>query len=202
MTFADEPPGTVLLIHGFFSKRLLMVPLAWRVRRKGYPVINWGYFSLYGSVSDHARRLRIELERICQTVRPLHVVAHSMGAAVLRLALSFGPLENLGRIVLIAPPNGGSPVARWIGPWFKSFCPGLLEISDNEGSLVQRISSCQQLDIGIIAGRFDWVVPPSKTTLAEQSDYVCLPATHNSLLIQRSVARHVTAFLSNGRFRR
>ena len=42
----------------------------------------------------------------------IHLVAHSMGALVVREYLARGKPERLGRVVLLAAPNQGSPIAE------------------------------------------------------------------------------------------
>ena len=190
----------VLLIHGFLSKRLLMKPLARRMRDAGYTTCGWGYPSYLGSLRRHASRLRPELERVCSEYEVVHIVAHSMGTIVLRLALEAGPLPNLGRVVLMAPPIRGTPMARFAGPLFRPFCKGISELSDAPTSLVHQIEPAQELDLGIIAARLDWIVPASRTPLPEQRDHICLLSTHNSMLFLPGGARQVIEYLQNGRF--
>ncbi len=192
----------VFFVHGFLSRRLLMKPLQWQIERHGFPTHSWGYPSFYGSLKRHAARLRPVLEQICAEHHRVHVVAHSMGSIVFRLALQYGPLPSLGRVVLMAPPNQGTPTARIISPLFCLFCAGINELSDNPASLVHGITSPQTMEVGIIAGQYDWIVPKSRTALPAQQDHICLRSTHNTMLVQPGVARQVAEFLESGRFRR
>ena len=195
-----ESKQLVILVHGFLSKRLLMKPLEWQIARLGFRTQRWGYPSYYGSLQDHASKLRPVLEKAGREHECIHVVAHSMGTIVFRLAMEYGPLDNLGRVVLMAPPNQGIRVARLVGPGIGKFCKAVSELSDDPGSLVNRIQSQPLLDVGVVSGRFDWVVRDCDTRLAEQRDHVCLNATHNSMLVQPSAARQVAEFLTTGHF--
>jgi len=123
-----------------------------------------------------------------------------MGAIIVRLALSNGPPPHLGRVVLMAPPNHGSPVARFLAPFACPICPVVSELSSRPDSLVNHIEPLDGVQVGVIAARFDWLVPLTNTILDGQTDHICLTATHNSLLFQPAVARNVHAFLSTGRF--
>ncbi|MGI9515811.1 MAG: esterase/lipase family protein [Pirellulaceae bacterium] len=192
----------VFFVHGFLSKRLLMKPLQWQVGRYGFPTAGWGYPSYLGSLKWHASRLRPVLEQFSRQHEQFHVVAHSMGSIVFRLAMEYGPLNGLGRVVLMAPPNQGTPTARLISPLFCLFCAGVPELSDKPASLVHHIKTPQPLEIGIIAGRFDWIVPRSRTPLPCQVDHICVKSTHNTMLVQPRVARRVVEFLENGHFQR
>lgn len=195
------PDEIVMVIHGFAGKPFLMSLLEHRLRRRGYATIKWSYFSLYGSLERHARRLHADLEGMAKTGRKIHIVAHSMGSVVSRLALSYGLLPGLGRIVLIAPPNHGLRAARICSPLFRSFCSAVGELSDRPNSFVNQLTTPDGLEIGVIAARFDLLVPLRSTKLPTQTDHICLCATHNSLLLQREAAECVISFLATGHFR-
>ena len=190
----------VFRVHGFLSKRLLMKPLEWQISRGGFRTRSWGYLSFYGSLEQHADRLRPILENLCRENDRVHLVAHSMGSIVLRLAMQAAPLPNLGRMVLLAPPNQGTPMAKLINPFLFWICKGVSELSSDPNSLVNQMEPPTALDFGIVAGRYDWIVPKSRTPLTGQSDHICLAATHNTMLVQPSVARQVVEFLRRGRF--
>jgi pimeloyl-ACP methyl ester carboxylesterase len=140
------------------------------------------------------------LKQLADRCDLLHVVAHSMGAIVVRLAMRGERLPHLGRLVLIAPPNRGTPVARLFGPLLRPVCPAVAELSNSADSFVNQIGACDGLQVGVIAARYDLTVPRSSTLLDGQTDHICLAGTHNSLLFQQTTAAQVHAFLSTGRF--
>ena len=190
----------VVLIHGLASKRFWMRPLEQRIRRHGYNTYNWGYRSLRRSLHYHADRLRQELEQRASQTQRIHIVAHSMGAIITRLVLSPLPSDNIGRVVFLAPPNHGSPVARFFGPLVRPVNPTMSEISSRSDSVVNRIGRLNDVTTGVIGARFDMLVPWSSTILEGQTDRILLPATHNSLLIQYSSFKQILAFLAHGAF--
>jgi pimeloyl-ACP methyl ester carboxylesterase len=198
---AAHDDEVVVVIHGLAPKPMMMSLLMHRLRRGGYATVQWKYFSLYGSLARHARRLHADLEQMSSDGRKVHIVAHSMGSVVSRLALSYGLPPKMGRIVLIAPPNQGVRLARICSPLVRSFCPAIGELSDRSDSFVNQLTTPAGLEIGVIAGQFDTLVPLCSTRLASQTDHVSLPATHNSLLFQRRAAEQVFSFLADGRFR-
>jgi len=197
VTALDE---VVLLVHGFAAKPLLLSPLQRRIQRVGYQTVRWKYFSLHGSLERHARRLRLDVDRLAEEFPHVHVVGHSMGCIVARLALSYSPAPRVGRVVLIAPPNGGVPLATTFSPLFRPFCSAVCELSHEPHSFVNRLTDPHFLEIGVIAGRFDFLVPPRRTQLTGQKDHICLPGTHNSLLLQKRAANQVISFLRTGGF--
>ena len=193
----------IVVVHGFAGSRLCMRPLCWRLRAHGCRVDNWGYASLRGAIAEHAQRLFEHLAMSLSKERRIHIVAHSMGAIVARTALSTGrPLTNLGRVVLLAPPNHGTPVARYAAKIVGRVCQGIADLSDHDGSFVSRLPSPNSVDIGIIAARFDVLVPVANTHLDGERHHVVLNATHNSLLFSRAAANHILAFIATGRFER
>jgi len=195
-----DPDDVVVVIHGFAGSRLWMLPLCWRLRSRGYRVVNWGYPSLRGNVATHAARLHDYLSESLFRERCVHLVAHSMGAIVVRAALSMGPAANLGRVVLLSPPNRGTPIARWAAPLLGRLCQGIADLSDHMGSTVCRLPVGCPTGVGILAARFDLLVPIASTHLTGASDHLVLNASHNSLLLTRTPARLVVTFLETGRF--
>jgi len=197
---SPEQTELTVLVHGFGLHRWLLRPLARRLQRLGHDTYIWNYCSLFGMLGLHAQILRAHLELRADYTDKIHLVAHSMGSLIVRMALADEPLPALGRVVLLAPPNAGSPVARVFGPLLRPVCPIVDQMSDSPDSPVHKIAALEGVEIGIIAARFDPLVPHANTELAGQADHVSLSASHTSMLFQASVARQIDAFLTTGRF--
>lgn len=191
-----DKPDLVLLVHGFMANRWSMLPLALRLRRHGFRTKLWGYPSLFRSIATHADALRSFLHREHTGAGRIHFVAHSMGSIVVRMAL-VPHLEFVGNVVLIAPPNRGSPMARLGSPFF----PPLKELRSGSHGTVDRMGTSADYRIGIIAGSLDLLVPVENTRLASCRSHRTLFATHNSLLISSRAAALVSQFLTHGDFR-
>ncbi|XZE33250.1 esterase/lipase family protein [Pirellulaceae bacterium SH501] len=192
----------VLLVHGFASHRSVMWPLALRLRSQGFRVFTWGYSSLFSSIGTHASRLRDLSKLQFSDGSRFHVVAHSMGSIIARAAFDLSPPSNLARLVLLAPPNKGSPVARIASRFLGKLIPPTMELSDSPTSFVNRLSNSGNLDIGVIAARFDLLVPERNTHLAFERAYETHFATHNSVLFSRAVCIQIANFLREGSFHR
>ncbi len=118
-----------------------------------------------------------------------------MGSIVTRAALERARLQNLGRVVLLAPPNAGSPVARLASIFVGWLSTPTRELSDDALSYVNQLRSSHTAEVGIIAARYDFLVPLKNTHLVHESMHVTLRATHNSLLFSRLACQHIVDFL-------
>eukprot|EP00189_Rhodosorus_marinus_P012862 CAMPEP_0184742018 /NCGR_PEP_ID=MMETSP0315-20130426/5030_1 /TAXON_ID=101924 /ORGANISM="Rhodosorus marinus, Strain UTEX LB 2760" /LENGTH=250 /DNA_ID=CAMNT_0027212661 /DNA_START=65 /DNA_END=817 /DNA_ORIENTATION=- len=105
--------GRAVLLHGFLGSRVQMLPFAARLFRDGWRVSNYGYESTRFSIEEHARALAESLKDSPEEKTAF--VTHSFGGVILRAALSRPECPQSARrsrIVLIAPPLGGSSLAR------------------------------------------------------------------------------------------
>ena len=198
----DNP--LVVLIHGWAAHRNLMWPLDWYLRRAGFTTTRFGYRSLFGSIEQHADRFRQRLVELDQSGRysSIHIVAHSMGSIVTRQAFLHSHPDRMQRVVMLAPPNQGSPVAKFLARRIAPFCHTLGQLSDAEGSFVRQLPEPDGLEIGVIAASYDHVIPYPNSSLRCLADRVTVFSGHNGLLIRRSCFRQVVQFLNTGRFAR
>lgn len=194
----------VVLVHGLAANRLVMAPLAYRLKRAGFATFNWGYPSICGGIEQHAGALRRKVEQLASdpAIDKIHVVGHSMGSIITRQVLHEGlpAAEKFGRVVMLAPPNHGSPVARWLEGWLSPICKPLAQLSDRPDSFVNRLPAPQGVHFGVIAAAGDLMVPRASTPLDGQEDYRLLPGMHSELPWRRDAARLVASFLRHGCF--
>lgn len=202
MNPTESSQEAILLTHGFGANRMLMAPLAKRLRREGYHVANWGYYSLWYGIEKHAADLRLQLEWLSKEFGTIHVVAHSMGNLVTRVALGENEFEGLKRIVMMCPPNHGSHAASRYAWLFRWLSPTLSEIRDRPDSYVNQLSERldPSIEVGVIQAKTDFVVRRESTLLDSASDYVLLPGFHSSVLFRRDATKQVLHFLKHGHF--
>lgn len=205
VSLVANPPAkdTVIVIHGLAAKRLVMGSLCWSLA-KSYPrVLNWGYSSLWSPIERHGAELAKLLCRLdTEPPEPIHLVTHSMGGIVARLALAEFQPRRLGRFVMIAPPNRGSHLASRFAPLVGRLCPPVAQLADHERSFVRSLPLPSGAEIGIIAAKSDFLVREPSTHLGCEQDHIVVPGLHSTLLWRRETADQVRHFLAHGRFRR
>jgi pimeloyl-ACP methyl ester carboxylesterase len=196
--------NTVVLVHGLAANRIIMRSLARSLSRVFAGVVNWGYQSLWSPIERHGRQLAELLRRLDSddTHDRIHLVTHSMGGIIGRIALAEYLPQRFGRFVMIAPPNRGSRVAAFLAPYFGRICPPLVQLTDDQRSFVCSLPPPSVPELGIIAAQTDFLVHEPNTRLGCECDHITLPGLHSSLLWRRETADQVRHFLEHGRFHR
>lgn len=204
---------TVVLLHGLGRTPLSMLALSIAARRRGYRVINWHYRSALHSIAAHADAFAREVAPRLTGAPRVHFITHSLGGIVVRQFLATHPLPNLGRVVMLAPPNGGSEVADVMQHWLKPVKP-LRELGTDNASTPRALPPAR-FPVGVIAGSRshiplfshwmhdvpnDGVVAVERTKLEGMKDFLVLHRTHTFLPWAPDAIRQVFSFLANERF--
>lgn len=192
--------GHVVLVHGIATPRWALRPLANRICRYGYQVEPWHYRSLHHPIEFHSARLRDHLEDMRAQGKTPHIVAHSMGCIVSGMAMAIGPQPAVGRMVWLAPPIYGSPVASLLSPFLGWAIPAVKQLTRPRPGLTT-LPGLQTLpETGIIAGSLDGIVPAPRTRFALANSHLTITTSHNLLLLSRLVVKEIHSFLATGRF--
>jgi pimeloyl-ACP methyl ester carboxylesterase len=209
----------VILLHGLARTWRSMRSLATFLERRGYGVINVGYPSCrapiealaHSTIPPAVARLRQE------GFSPIHFVTHSMGGLLLRCYLSVDPVPELGRVVMLSPPNQGSELVDALCrfAWFRRlFGPAGCQMGTGAGHLPARLGPAD-FPLGIITGNRpaiglthffpgpnDGKVSVARAQLAGMADFLEVACGHSLIMRHRTVQEQVAHFLANGRFRR
>ncbi|MCR9296247.1 MAG: alpha/beta hydrolase [bacterium] len=194
----------VVLLHGLFATRRSMRKAQSLLEHNGYLAINWGYSTFRKTIDCHADSLLPILRRLSQDehIRSINFLAHSFGSIILRYALQLESIAKTRRAVMLAPPNSGSPLAKYsVGPFARLF-PIIGQISEAPDSLPNRLRPPGDLDVGIIAASSDFIVRVRNTFLQTQSDHCVVPSTHFELPNHEGALAKSIQFLTNGCFER
>ena len=211
-------PETVVLLHGLARTARSMLPMKRALESAGYEVINIGYPSTRHPIEELSRRAITALVRSLEGRKPsrLHFVTHSMGGILLRQHLHRHPLPNLGRVVMLAPPNQGSEVVDRLGGlrlfhWING--PAGQQLGTDETSLPRRLGPVN-FELGVIIGNRsfnpllsrlipganDGKVSLDSARVEGMRDYLVLPATHTFIMRNPRAIHETIQFLRHGRF--
>lgn len=206
----------VILLHGVAKTKHCMHKLGKYLQTQGYFVINQSYPSFSDSIPVIAEQTIGALLKQCPAGQPIHFVTHSMGGILVRSYLAKHNVENLGRVVMLGPPNQGSALVDILGKLVtnKQLCKqAIMQLGTQRHDLPQQIGSAN-FELGIIAGkrtlnpilslflagRNDGKVSVENTKLSGMKAHLTLPVTHPFMMRNNRVIKQVQHFLEHGRF--
>ena len=196
---------TVVLIHGLGGNRSDMWRLGRRLRCAGYQIRKIGYWSIGQRIEPLVERLKELLEEMENTssVEGVHLVGHSMGGIIARGALADQRESKVKSLLMIAPPNQGSHVARQMAPWFGWVVPSLAQLSDAPDSYVNLLDQLVELDdlkLGIIEAEKDRVIARGAVHLNRPHEYCRVRGNHAILTWYLRTGKLAEKFIREGRF--
>ena len=205
----------VVLLHGLARSEWSMEIMAYSLRREGYETVNVSYPSTDDDISDLAETTFPDAIAACGDQK-INIVTHSMGGILTRFWLQTNSIDNLGRVVMLAPPNQGSELVDALGNlaafrWMNG--PAGLQLG-TEG-LPTELGPVD-FDLGVIAGNQtinpvtsyivegddDGKVSVESTRVQGMSDHIVLPVTHTYIMMSPAVISQVKSYLENGAFTR
>lgn len=194
-----------------------MEKLADSLSDTGYRTINDGYPSTLYTIDKLANNAIGKALAKCPKEATIHFVTHSMGGILVRQYLHLNAIENLGRVVMLGPPNKGSQVVDKLQnvPGFKLINgPAGMQLGTGELSVPSQLGSAT-FEVGIIAGTRsnlvlslmlpnpdDGKVSVENTRLEGMSAHIELPVAHPFMMNNKEVIRQVKHFLKHGAFSR
>jgi hypothetical protein len=213
LALADE---CVVLLHGLTRTGQSMKTLEFALKKASYKVVNARYPSTQKPIEQLASYVGKAAQK-CGGADKINFVTHSMGGIVLRAWLRDDRPANLGRVVMMAPPNQGSEVVdafdgRGI---FGVMGPAAKELGTGPDSLPRKLGPAN-FSLGIIAGDKssnqmfaselkgpnDGTVTVASTKLQGMKDHITLHVGHTFMMNNPLVVAQVLTFLRKGRFDR
>lgn len=218
-TFAPaHARSCVVLLHGLARTANSMDKLARELAGAGYATSNIDYPSRTATIEELAARAIPAGLHECQAQQatPVHFVTHSLGGILVRQYFSEHNQTNLGRVVMLAPPNHGSEVVDALievpGYHFLNG-PAGLQLGTDENSVPNRLGPVD-FNVGVIAGTEtfnpilsqllpnpdDGKVSVQSTKLEGMCGFLTLPVTHTFIMRSDVVIEQVMHYLDTGRF--
>ena len=212
-----ESGETVILLHGLGRTHWSFWRVEQALRRDGYRVVNATYPSRKKSIEDIAQDYLAPLVAAESQATSLHFVTHSMGGIVLRCYLRDHVVPNMGRVVMLAPPNAGSELADRLKPtMIYRMVNGPAGQQLGVDGLPQTLGAWPATggELGIIAGDVslnplfsatlpgpnDGKVTVASAQLAGMKALLRVPYSHTWLAWRAAVIAQIEAFLRTGRF--
>ncbi len=214
----DLPPACALLLHGLGRRAASMTPMANDLASRGYRVYNIGYPSTDAPIEALTDTYLLPAVAQCRQegCRVIHMVAHSLGAIMIRQYLQARQLPAGSRIVMLSPPNQGSEVVDVLGPYFFYgwiMGPAGQQLGTSPESLPNRLMPVDG-EIGVITGNYSWnlilstmipgpddgKVSVASARLAGMDDFLVLPVTHTFIMQDEAAIAQTAHFLAYGRF--
>jgi triacylglycerol lipase len=212
----------VVLLHGMGRTSHSMEPMAKALRSAGYRVCNTDYPSRDDSVQELARSVVPEALSTCRATGPetVHFVTHSLGGLLVRFYLEKHSIPELGRIVMLSPPNQGSEAAdalkdNFLYRWFNG--PAGQQLGTGPDGIAARLGPVR-VPVGVITGSehafFDgWLseiipgaddgkVSVQRAQVEGMADFLVVPHAHSFIMEKEEVISQTLHFLTHGRFRR
>ncbi len=206
----------VIFLHGLARTPASMDKAAAAFEESGYEVANVGYPSRKLPIEELAP-LAIEagLEQ-CPSDSVIHFVTHSLGGILIRYYLEQQDIPNLGRVLMLAPPNQGSEVVDAIGrfPGYKAINgPAGLQLGTNEDSVPLALGPVDY-EVGVIAGTRtinlllsqylsnpdDGKVSVENTKVEGMADFIAVPSSHPFIMKSPVVIEQAITFIRTGQF--
>ena len=204
----DTPPeGTVVLIHGLFLASFIMDRIARHFLRHGWQVVHYDYPTMRKNIPAHGADLAGFLNSpLFDDIPRIDFVTHSMGGLLLRCAagsLTDVRRNQLGRAVMVAPPNRGSDTAALgvkLVPGAEHLVAPVRDLSSAPDSFANTFPVPDAMpETGIIAASHDRRVRLEYTALAD-CPRIVLPAGHTGVLFLRETAEQAFRFITAGSF--
>jgi len=219
MTGVASAAECVVLLHGLARSSTSLNKMEQALQDEGYSTANINYPSRDFEIAELAGIAVEEGLAACRAgedIEKIHFVTHSLGGILVRQYLSTGSIEELGRVVMLGPPNQGSIAADDLDgipgfDWLNG--PAGRQLGKGEDSVPLALGPAD-FELGIIAGNRtidpitsavlnnpdDGRVSVEDTRLEGMDDFVVVEHSHAFMMRMQTPIELTKIFLKTGRF--
>ncbi|MDH3615071.1 MAG: alpha/beta hydrolase [Gammaproteobacteria bacterium] len=209
----------VVLLHGLARTATSMNKMQRALSEEGFETANISYPSRRFEIAELAEMAVSDGLNVCRSngsAGRVHFVTHSLGGILLRQYLSTGEIDELGRVVMLAPPNQGSVAADKLGKipgygWLNG--PAGRQLGKGEDSVPLKLGPAN-FELGVIAGSRsidpitsallenpdDGKVSVADTKLEGMDDFIVVKHSHAFMMRMRRPIELTIRFLNSGTF--
>ncbi len=209
----------VILLHGLARTAMSMNAMQRALDEEGFETANIDYPSREFEIerlADIAVDHGLEVCRSIDDVQRIHFVTHSLGGILVRQYLSEHEIGELGRVVMLGPPNQGSVAVDELQAmpgfdWLNG--PAGRQLGKGEDSVPLKLGPAG-FELGVIAGNRtidpvtsavldnpdDGRVSVEDTRLDGMDDFVVVEHSHAFMMRMRRPIDLTIQFLKNGSF--
>ena len=209
----------VILLHGIVRRARSLRKMETALQSSGFITLNLDYASRKKSLEELADDIHPAIERFIGDAQAVHFVCHSMGGLLARVYVGKYRPRQLGRVVMLGAPNGGSEIADRLAryrAYRMMFGPAGQQLGTRRTPAIEALMPPVDYPVGIIAGNRSvdpisgmWLPKPhdgrvsvKNTELEGMTDHIVLPVAHPWLPRDGRVIAQTRAFLQNGKFLR
>ncbi|MDJ0709184.1 MAG: alpha/beta fold hydrolase [Woeseiaceae bacterium] len=215
---SSDASECVVLLHGLNRSWRAMRPMARALQEDGFTTVNVDYPSQLGTVEELAPVVVGLGVNQCRSAGAdkVHFVTHSMGGILLRYENERTPIRELGRVVMLGPPNQGSEIVDRTRNWpgFAALSgPAGMQLGTSPDSIPMQLGPVD-FELGVIAGTNtinllasamlpnpdDGKVSVASTKVEGMRDHLVVADSHRYITRSDVVLRNTRSFLRTGSF--